>query len=306
MKEGWSARDIPRLDGKNAVVTGANSGIGFVTALELARAGSSVVLACRDEARGAEALERLQREVSNARLTLERLDLSSLSSVRTFADRVRASVTHLDILVNNAGVMALPERRLTSDGFEMQFGVNHLGHFALTGLLLDRLLAADKPRVVTVSSGVAAWGKLELDNLQSERRYRPMGAYAQTKLANLLFMRELDRRVRPRDLLSVAAHPGATITNLQRHAFGRITKIIGQSAEWGALPSLYAATAPGVAGGSYFGPRDRFGLGGPPILVSVPRQARNDELALRLWEASEKLTGVRFAFEAAPAAVANG
>jgi len=286
-------------------VTGANSGIGYVTVLELARAGADVVLGCRDEARGTEALERVRREIPTARLTLERLDLSALSSVREFAERLRASSPRLDILVNNAGVMAIPARTLTSDGFEMQFGVNHLGHFALTGLLLDHLLAAEKPRVVTVSSGVAAWGKLDLDNLQSERRYRPMGAYAQTKLANLLFMRELDRRVRPRDLVSVAAHPGATVTNLQRHAFGRITKIIGQSAEWGALPSLYAATAPGVAGGSYFGPRDRFGLGGPPTLVSLPGQARSVDLALRLWEASERLTGVRFAFKAAPAAVAN-
>lgn len=305
MKEGWSARDIPRLADKNAVVTGANSGIGYVTARELARAGAAVVIACRDEGRGAEALQRLRSEVSDARVTLETLDLSSLSSVRQFVHRFRLSHSRLDILVNNAGVMAIPDRRLTPDGFEMQFGINHLGHFALTGLLLDRLLTADAPRVVTVSSGVAAFGKVDLDNLQSERRYTPMGAYAQTKLANLLFMRELDRRVRPRDLVSVAAHPGATITNLQRYAFARITKIFGQSAEWGALPSLYAATAPGVSGGSYFGPRDRFGLAGPPKLVSLPRRAQDATLAARLWEASEKLTGVRFAFEPATSAVAN-
>lgn len=302
MKEGWSARDIPLLAGKIAVVTGANSGIGYPTALELARAGASVVLACRDPARGADALQRLRREIPDARVALETLDLASLSSVRMFADRVRASNEHLDILVNNAGVMAIPDRRLTPDGFEMQFGVNHLGHFALTAWLLDRLLAAEAARVVTVSSGVAAWGRVDLDNLQSERRYSPMGAYAQTKLANLLFMLELDRRLRPRSVVSVAAHPGATITNLQRYAYARITKIFGQSAEWGALPTLYAATAPNVAGGSYFGPRDRFGLGGPPTRVTLPRRGRNADLARRLWEVSEKLTGVQFAFDPRPAA----
>lgn len=305
MKRDWSARDIPHLAGKNAVVTGANSGIGYPTALQLARAGAAVVIGCRDETRGAAALDRLRAEAPGAPITLEALDLSSLASVRKFAERVRSSRARIDILVNNAGVMAIPERRLTPDGFEVQFGTNHLGHFALTGLLFDRLLAAEKPRVVTVSSGVAAFGKLHLDNLQSERHYVPMRAYAQSKLANLLFTCELDRRARSRDLLSVAAHPGATATNLQRYAFGRITKIVGQSPERGALPSLFAATDPDVVGGSYYGPRNWFGLSGPPTLVSLPRQARDVDLARRLWEASEKLTGVTFTPEAVPSAAAN-
>jgi NAD(P)-dependent dehydrogenase (short-subunit alcohol dehydrogenase family) len=305
MKRDWSARDIPRLAGKRAIVTGANSGIGYTTALELGRAGAAVVIGCRDETRGAAALERLRGEISDAKITLEALDLSSLASVRKFAERVRSSHAHLDLLVNNAGVMAIPERTLTPDGFEVQFGTNHLGHFALTGLLFDRLLAAERPRVVTVSSGVAAFGKLDLDNLQSERRYAPMRAYAQSKLANLLFTCELDRRTRPRNALSVAAHPGATATNLQRYAFGRITKIVGQSPAWGALPTLYAATASDVVGASYYGPRNWFGLSGPPTLVSLPRQARDVELARRLWEASEKLTGVRFPLETAASAVAS-
>jgi NAD(P)-dependent dehydrogenase (short-subunit alcohol dehydrogenase family) len=295
MKEGWSARDIPRLVDSIAVVTGANSGIGYVTALELGRAGATVILGCRDPARGATALERLKAGAPSASFVLEALDLSSLASVRTFAEHVRARYPRLDLLVNNAGIMAIPDRRLTPDGFEIQFGTNHLGHFALTGLLFDRLLAAPAPRVVTVSSGVAAWAKLDLDNLQSERRYTPMGAYGQSKLANLLFMRELDRRARPGPLVSVAAHPGATVTNLQQFAFARTVRLVGQPPESGALPSLYGATAPGVSGGSYFGPRGWFGLAGPPTLVSLPRQARSVELARRLWASSETLTGVPFA-----------
>ena len=297
MKNDWNVRDIAPLSGQHAIVTGANSGIGFVAALELARAGAVVTLACRDEGRGREALDRVRAQVPDAKVDLERLDLARLSSVRDFAERFHSSHPRLDLLLNNAGVMAFPDRQLTSDGFEMQFGTNHLGHFALTGLLLECLLAARSPRVVTVSSAVTLWASLHLGNLQSERRYRPMATYGQSKLANLLFMIELDRRARARGLVSVGAHPGTAITNLQRFAFGSVVRVLGQSAERGALPILYAATAPDVAGGSYYGPRDWFGMSGAPTIASIPQRARDANVARALWEASEALTGVRFALD---------
>lgn len=206
---GWTADDIPDMAGRRAIVTGANSGIGYHTALQLARHGASVVLACRSAERGLRAFERVKAAAPDAAITLGSLDLADLSSVRRFAAEQQEP---LDILVNNAGVMAIP-RRTTADGFEMQFGTNHLGHFALTGLLLPALQAAPSPRVVTVTSGVAWTGRLRFDDLQGERGYRRWAAYGQAKLANLLFAKELDRRVS--GLTSVAAHPGYAATNLQ-------------------------------------------------------------------------------------------
>ena len=294
MKANWSAREIPALRGKRAIVTGANSGIGFHTALELARAGADVVLAVRDAARGSEARSKIVREVPDARVALGALDLASLASVRAFGDRERAGGLPLDLLVNNAGVMAVPKRETTPDGFERQMATNHLGHFALTGLLLPLLRAARGPRVVTVSSAVAYVGRVDLANLQSEARYSPMRAYAQTKLANLLFMKELDRRHGLSGITSVAAHPGSTVTNLQRYAFARITRLIGQSADRGALPTLYAAVEDDVGGGMFFGPRDRFGAVGPPAMASLPRAALDAGLASLLWRRSEQLTGVTY------------
>jgi NAD(P)-dependent dehydrogenase (short-subunit alcohol dehydrogenase family) len=294
MKKDWTPRDIPRQDGKRAIVTGANSGIGFHTALELARAGAEVVLAVRDASRGAEALAKMVEQAPGAKLTVEELDLAALASVRAFAARCRDP---LHILVNNAGVMALPQRETTGDGFERQMATNHLGHFALTGLLFPLLRAARTPRVVTISSGVAPMGKVDLANLQSEVSYSPMRTYATTKLANLLFMMELQRRAGPLGLVSVAAHPGSTITNLQRFAFRRTTRILGQSADQGALPSLYAAVAEDVRGGTYYGPRHLFGLFGPPAVVSLPRAALDASLAARLWSRSEELTGVSYPFD---------
>ncbi len=305
MKMDWNSHDIPNLGGKSAIVTGANSGIGYFTALELARAGAAVVIACRDRVRGEEALVRLRAQAPSAIVSLELLDLASLSSVREFSDRVCASHKSLDILVNNAGVMAIPERQVTPDGFEVQFGTNHLGHFALTGLLLELLLAAPAPRIVTVSSAVTMWAGLDLSDLQSERHYRPMRTYGQSKLANLLFMLELDRRARSRGVVSVAAHPGTSVTNLQRFAFARLVKVFGQSADRGALPSLYAASAPEVVGGSYFGPRDWFGTAGPPAPASIPQRARDAGVARELWEASEALTGVRTGLDAPPSTGGN-
>lgn len=256
MNRGWSAQDIPDQSGRTAVVTGANSGIGLVTARELARRGARVVLACRSEARGQEAGERVRREVPGADVEFRRLDLADLASVRAFAEAF--PYERLDLLINNAGVMALPHGR-TADGFETQFGVNHLGHFALTGLLLPRLRAAGAGRVVSLSSGMHALANIDIRDLNSERRYRRWVAYGRSKSANLLFVHELARRLAAAgsDVVAAAAHPGYAATNLQTQAVrmeGRRTaerivelgnRIMAQPAEAGALPTLYAATAPG-------------------------------------------------------------
>jgi len=300
----WRARDIPDLTGRRAIVTGANSGLGFQTALELARHGASVLMTSRDHNKGEDALRRVREAAPGADVTCRSLDLADIDSVHEFAEATKAPV---DILVNNAGVMAIPPRQ-TVDGFEMQLGTNHLGHFALTGLLLPALLARPGARVVTVSSTVHRAGSMNFDDLMSEKAYRPWQAYAQSKLANLLFMRELDRRARAAgcDLISAAAHPGYASTNLQsvgprmagRRLTGAVMKVgtlvLSQSAAAGALPPLYAATAPGVQGGGYYGPR---GLGeqrGLPKKVSMSANALDDDAALRLWERSTELTKVQF------------
>ena len=300
----WRARDIPDLTGRRAIVTGANSGLGFQTALELARHGAAVHMTSRRPDAGDDAVRRVRDAVPNAELSCGLLDLADLDSVREFAD---ANSAPIDILVNNAGVMAIPPRR-TADGFEMQLGTNHLGHFALTGLLLPALLARPGARVVTVSSSMHRAGAMNFDDLMGEQSYRPWQAYSQSKLANLLFMRELDRRVRRAgfDLVSVAAHPGYAVTNLQsvgpRMAERRLTaavmhlatRVLGQSAANGALPQLYAATAPEVEGGDYYGPRGVGEQRGLPKKVSMSANARDDNAALRLWEQSALLTGVQF------------
>jgi NAD(P)-dependent dehydrogenase (short-subunit alcohol dehydrogenase family) len=307
----WTTDDIPRLSGLTAVVTGANSGLGFETALALAGAGAHVVLACRDETRGGVALDRIRGAVPAADVRLELLDLADLASVRKFAADFSAAHDGLDILVNNAGVMAIP-RRQTSDGFEMQFGTNHLGHFALTGLLFERLLtrpgARPGARVVTVSSEMARIGRIRFDDLQGSRHYGKWAAYGQAKLANQLFTLELDRRAAGHgaDLVSVAAHPGFAATNLQavgprmrgsgmaERLSDLANAVFAQPAAAGALPSLYAATAAGVRGGQYFGPDGLFGMRGHPTPASFVRAARDLDTARRLWEVSEELTGVRF------------
>jgi NAD(P)-dependent dehydrogenase (short-subunit alcohol dehydrogenase family) len=297
---GWTAGDIPDLRGRRAIVTGANSGIGYHTAVQLARHGASVVLACRSAERGQAAFDRMKVAAPGGDIVLGSLDLADLSSVRTFA--ARHGDAPLDVLVNNAGVMAIP-RRSTADGFEMQFGTNHLGHFALTGLLLPALRAASSARVVTVTSGFAWTGRLRFDNLQGERTYRKWSAYSQAKLANLIFAKELDRRVP--GLTSVAAHPGFAATNLQQtgprmegnsfmeKATG-VGNMMAQSAAAGALPSLYAATAPDVQGGACYGPR-LLQYRGAPVKVVTPPQADRPNLGERLWEVSETLTGVSYA-----------
>ncbi|MEX2981675.1 oxidoreductase [Streptomyces sp. C36] len=302
---GWNASDIPDQSGRTAVVTGANSGIGFVTARELARRGARVVLACRDATRGEAAEELMRAQVPGADVRLAELDLADLSSVRAFAAGLKED--RLDLLVNNAGVMALPHRR-TIDGFEMQLGTNHLGHFALTGLLLPRLREAGPgARVVTVSSGLHYLGTVDPRDVQMDHRYRRWTAYGRSKSANLLFTHELARRLTAEGshVVSLAAHPGYAATNLQtagprmaerpwsERAAELLNRLVAQSAEDGALPSLYAATAPGVRQDDFFGPRIPFWRGSP---APSPRASwtRDDRAAAGLWAASERMTGVTY------------
>jgi len=298
----WSTEEIPDQRGRRVVVTGANSGLGLVAARELARKGASVVLACRNQEKGAAALAGVRAAAPGADVALAALDLSSLESVQTFA---AGHDGPLDLLVANAGVMA-PPRRETADGFELQLGTNHLGHFALTGLLLGALQAGDAPRVVTLSSSAHRMGRIDFDDLQGARRYRRWRAYGQSKLANLLFMLELDRRARAAGspLVSVAAHPGYAATNLQfaapplheRLAMRALNVLVAQSAAQGALPTLYAATVPDLPGASYIGPDGRGEARGDPQVVGMSERAQDPETARRLWEVSETLTGVTYAF----------
>ncbi|MFE9117825.1 oxidoreductase [Streptomyces sp. NPDC007172] len=304
MTQGWNAQDIPDQSGRTAVVTGANSGIGLVTARELARRGARVVLACRSEARGRAAEERIRSEVPDAQAEFRPLDLADLASVRDFAAKL--PYERLDLLINNAGVMALPFGR-TADGFETQFGVNHLGHFALTGLLLPRLRAAGAARVVSVSSGMHALSTIDIRDLNSERRYRRWIAYGRSKSANLLFIHELARRLRAAgsDVVAAAAHPGYAATNLQTQAVrmeGRRraerivelgNRIMAQPAEAGALPTLFAATAPGVRPDSFTGPSLMMWRGSPAPSWRAG-WTLNDGAGERLWSASERLTGVAY------------
>jgi NAD(P)-dependent dehydrogenase (short-subunit alcohol dehydrogenase family) len=288
-------------------VTGANSGLGFQTALQLAGHRASVVLACRSMVKGAAAATRIMDASPGAAVEVMELDLGDVSSIRRFADAYHNGHEGPDLLINNAGVMAVPKLP-TSDGFETQFGTNHLGHFALTGLLLPGMLARPAPRVVTVSSRVAVIGRIHFDDLQSDGGYNRWLAYARSKLANLLFAFELARRisVAELDLVSVAAHPGYAATNLQTTGpalrgsrlgvmgAAAANRLFAQSDSQGALPSLYGATADGVRGGEYYGPGRLLGMRGQPTRVRPPRAARDAETARRLWQVSEQLTGVHF------------
>ncbi|MBF6516208.1 SDR family NAD(P)-dependent oxidoreductase [Nocardia cyriacigeorgica] len=288
---GWSVSDIPDQQGRTFIVTGANSGLGAVAARALAGAGAGVVLACRNVDKGKAVADRI-----GSLAEVRRLDLADLSSVREFAD----SVDRVDVLINNAGVMAVPYAR-TADGFEMQIGTNHLGHFALTGLLLGRI----SDRVVTVSSDMHNLGVIDLDDLNWQRRkYRRWQAYGQAKLANLLFAYELQRRLTAAgwSKLSVAAHPGYAATELQSHTesiqdivMSLGNRLFAQSADMGALPELYAATAD-VEPGGYYGPKGFRGMRGHPGRVGSNKRSKDQETARGLWELSEKLTGVRYDF----------
>lgn len=294
----WQESDVPDQHGRVAVVTGSNSGIGYETARALAAKGARVVLACRSEEKGRDAEQRIRSEAQDADVRFEPLDLGSLASVRAFAEKFLTSEPRLDLLINNAGVMMPPYGR-TDDGFETQIGTNHLGHFALTALLIDSLRRTPKARVVTVSSLAHFAGRIAFDDLQSERSYNAIVAYGQSKLANLLFTRELERRLQAAnvDALAAAAHPGSTRTELQRHSgmMNAIVQVFSQTAPEGALPTLYAATATDVHGGEYFGPSGFMGCLGPPGRARSTARSRDPELSRRLWDVSEQLTGVPFA-----------
>jgi NAD(P)-dependent dehydrogenase (short-subunit alcohol dehydrogenase family) len=306
MSEKWTAADIPDQTGRTAVVTGANSGLGLAAAQALAGAGADVVLACRNPEKGEAAVESIRAAVPAATVAVEALDLASLASVRDFAERFGAAHERLDLLINNAGVMAPGTRRQTADGFELQLGTNHLGHFALTGLLLGRMRGREDARVVTVSSNAHKLGRIRFDDLQSERGYRRWRGYCQSKLANVLFARELDKRLRAAGsaLKSLAAHPGYSATNLQtaappaldRAVFAVTNRLLAQSGEMGALPELYAATRPGLDGGLFIGPDGFEEQRGHPKVVNPVKAGRDEASATRLWTASEELTGVSYDF----------
>jgi len=297
---------VPDLTGRLVIVTGANSGLGFGLTGRLAAAGAEVIMAVRNLDKGADAAARIRELQPAARLDVRQLDLASLASVAEFAEAILADGRALDILINNAGVMAPPQRGVTEDGFELQFGSNHLGPFALTGRLLPALRKAEHPRVMSTSSIVARRGRIDFDDLQSEKKYVPYDAYGLSKLANLMFARELQVRSDAADwgILSTAAHPGGTATNLQTSGpregrelpkFGQwLLGRIMQSVDTGILPSLYAATSPDALPGAYYGPDGFYELRGNPKLALVPKRALVEADSRRLWEVSETLTGVTF------------
>jgi NAD(P)-dependent dehydrogenase (short-subunit alcohol dehydrogenase family) len=301
---------VPDLTGRLAVITGANSGLGLGLTRRLAAAGAEVILAVRDPAKGAQAISDVARDVPGATLSLREFDLTSLASVAALSAELVAEGRPIDILLNNAGIMMPPVRQITEDGFELQFGGNYLGHFALTAGLLQLLRAAPAPRVVSLSSGLASQGRLTWDDLQSQRSYSPARAYGLSKLAMLMFARELQVRSDAGGwgILSAAAHPGATHTNLQTtgpkqggatlstRAMDAMMSLgfMAQDVPQGILPALLAATSPDAAPGAYYGPRGFLQLTGAPGLAAIPRLARSAADSSRLWDESETLAGVRF------------
>lgn len=303
---GWSTADVPSQNGKTAVITGATGGLGYETALVLAGAGATVVLTGRNDIKGKTALERIRAQYPKADVSYETLDLASLASVADFAGRFAISRPSLDLLINNAGVMALPQRRTTRDGFEMQFGTNYLSHYALTARLLPQLRRGRQPRVVNLSSLAHRSGAIDFDDLQGERSYRAWKAYSQSKLAMLMFALELQRRSDAAGwgLMSNAAHPGGARTDLIANGpganslAGRLGRVfmpyISQSAAGGALPTLFAATSPAARPGGYYGPNGFYELKGPPVTAKVMPQAKDAAVAAKLWEVSAMLTGVSF------------
>lgn len=293
----WTLENIPDQRGKIVIVTGANSGIGYEAARALARKGANVIMACRSLEKGEAAVAQIRRENLQGDVILRQLDLADLSSVRNFADEFLAEYKQLNILINNAGVMAIPYRK-TKDGFEMQFGTNHLGHFALTGLLFELLKNTPNSRVVTVSSYAHIVGKINFDDLNSEKSYQKWLAYGQSKLANLLFAYELQRRSAKKgdNPISIAVHPGYAATNLQNSSsfFSFTNNFMAQSQEMGALPTLYAATNPEIEGGEFIGPDGFLAQRGYPHKARSSARSYDPETAQRLWQVSEELTGVRF------------
>lgn len=303
MTSKWTAADVPDQSGRVAVVTGANTGIGYETAEVLAGKGARVVIAVRDAGKGQKALDAITRKHPGAAVSLQELDLSSLGSVRSATDALRSAHPRIDLLINNAGVM-YPPKQVTRDGFELQFGTNHLGHFAFTGLLLDNLLEVPGSRVVTVASiahNIRAG--IHFEDLQWERSYNRVAAYGQSKLANLMFTYELQRRLAAKGAptVAVAAHPGISNTELMRHipgsslpGFATIAGLVTNSPAVGALATLRAATDPGVQGGQYYGPSGFRELVGHPVLVKSTEQSHDVAVQQRLWTVSEELTGVKY------------
>lgn len=305
----WTMKDIPPQTGRIAVVTGATSGIGYETAKALAGAGAKVIIASRNESKGAEVLTKIRAATPGADVAFEPLDLASLDSVAGAATRIAAFVPRIDLLINNAGVMAIPDRHETEDGFEMQMGANYIGHFALNMRLLPKVFAATNPRVVTVSSLAHRNGKINFDDLQWKKSYSSWRAYCQSKLATLMFSLELDRIARAEDwnLMSTAAHPGYAVTGLQstgprmgrdRPGLGErlgkwLEPLLAHSAAAGALPTLLAATSPSAEGGVMYGPDGFYELKGPPVRAKIVPYAQNKAIWRRLWERSEQLTGLR-------------
>jgi NAD(P)-dependent dehydrogenase (short-subunit alcohol dehydrogenase family) len=299
----WTAADIPDQSGRLAIVTGANTGLGYFTALALAEKGAQVVLAVRNLDKGNDAVAQIKAKSPNAVVTVQQLDLTSLEAIRASAEELRSAHQRVDLLINNAGVM-YTDKGTTKDGFELQFGTNHLGHFAFTGLLLDRLLPVEGSRVVTVSSvGHRILAKIHFDDLQWERSYNRVRAYGQSKLANLMFTYELQRRLAGKGAptVALAAHPGGSNTELTRYIPGLVKPVtdvvwplMSQSPEMGALPTLRAATDPSASGGQYYGPDGLTQTQGHPKVVKSSKQSHDADTQRRLWEVSEELTGVTY------------
>jgi NAD(P)-dependent dehydrogenase (short-subunit alcohol dehydrogenase family) len=305
MTNNWTSTNIPDLTGKTIIITGGNSGIGFEAARELTRRGAEVIIASRNPSKAEKAIDIIEQEIPGSKLKLIILDLASLDSVRKFSEVFMESHDKLDILLNNAGIMLVPYS-LTEDGFENTFGTNHLGHFALTGLLMDVINNTPDARVVTVASNAHYGGEMDFDNLmfQENLGYTPMKAYSRSKLANLLFTYELQRRFQEQGInaQAMAAHPGISATGLADHLFfNRISgliqpmmKLLFQSSAMGALPSLRAAVDPDAKGGDYYGPDGKGEKSGHPVLVDSNAASKNEEDARKLWEESQRLTGIQF------------
>ena len=305
MKRNWTAADIPSLKGRSVVITGTG-GIGYETALEMTRTGADVIMAGRNKEKGEEAIRKINNINPIGNIRFETLDLADLESIKAFGERIRAQRKSLDILINNAAVMNPPQRKVTKDGFELQMGTNYFGHFALTAQLLPLLQKGNKPRVVTMSSVAHLSGVINFDDLQSERNYKPMVTYAQSKLACLMLAFELQRRSDAASwgISSMAAHPGISRTELIPNGAGKNSPagiarrlfgpILFQPAAHGAWPSLYAATAKEAKGGTYYGPSRMNEMRGYPTVAKIAPQAKDAEVASRLWEESEKLTNVKF------------
>lgn len=295
MSKHWTVNDIPELNGKVAIITGANSGIGYETAKALAEKGAHVVMACRNMDKAEQAKSDIRQSVSTGELTIIQLDLADLASVKSFAEKFKAEYKQLNYLINNAGVM-IPPFTKTQDGFEVQFGANHLGHFALTGHLVEILQVTPQARIVNVSSSAHRMGQINFENLQAEKGYNAGRAYGQSKLANLLFTRELNRRLASQgsDLMATSAHPGWTITGLQKGFMHSLSRVIGQTPPMGALPTLMAAIDPNAERNDYYGPSGFAEMRGYPKKVGMTNAAKDDAVAKRLWEVSEKLTSTTY------------